>query len=140
MKWLVGVIFGIAVPVLAGLAVHGQPSLNTGAVQQVQGVAQNVSTVNASVTITAGGTFQTVLPSILGTSTRRQALTIQNNNSISTGTEYCYLHIGTGTPTTANSIILGPGGSYQRYFPYVPSDAFQATCTTETDTLYIDYQ
>jgi hypothetical protein len=105
---------------------------------RVQGDAQNRSTVNASVTITAGTTFQTVLASNLGTTTQRQSLEIQNNNSA--GTDYCWVHIGTGTPTTANSIALAVGQSYTRYWPLVPSDAIQATCANTSDTLYISYQ
>src|SRR5712672_1569908 len=96
----------------------------------------NYPTTNRSIVITTGGTFQTVLTA----STSKLSVTIQNNNSISTGTEYCYIYVGSGTATTANSIILAPGGSYQRYFPFIPSDIIQATCTTTSDTLYIDTQ
>lgn len=104
------------------------------------GVAVNRSTVNHSVTITTGGTFQQLLPSIVGTTTVRQSLTIQNNNPLS-GTEYCYVFLGTTSAATeATSMILGPGGSYQRYFPFVPSDAVQVTCTTTSDTIYADTQ
>jgi hypothetical protein len=73
-------------------------------------------------------------------STSRMSLTIQNNNSISTGTEYCYIFVGSGSASLATAIILAPGGSYQRYFPFIPSDTIQATCTTTSDTLYIDTQ
>lgn len=104
---------------------------------EVEGIAQNVSTLNSSATITAGNTFQQVLPSIFGTTTRRQSLTIQNNN---TTTDNCWVHIGSGTPTTANSIVLASGQAYTRYWPYVPSDAIQATCATTSDTLYLDNQ
>ncbi len=96
----------------------------------------NLNTTNASATITVGATFQTVLAA----RANRQSLTIQNNNSISTGTEYCYIFVGSASANTGNSIILAPGGSYSRYYPYVPSDAIQATCTTTSDTLYIDWQ
>jgi hypothetical protein len=100
------------------------------------GQVVNRSTKNVSVVITTGGTFQTVLTSILGTETQRQALTIENNNA----TDNCNLYIGTGSATAGTSILLLPGGSYTRYWPYVPSDAFQATCATSSDTLYIDVQ
>lgn len=104
----------------------------------VGGVAQNRSTVNGSVTITTGGTFQTALSSIIGTSTPpRQSLTIQNNN---TSTDNCWVFIGGGTASEAKAIILGAGGSYQRYFPFVPSDAIQVTCASTSDTMYIDTQ
>lgn len=104
--------------------------------QIVGGVAQYSSTVNASITITTGNTFQTALASIIGTSSRRQSLLIENNNA----SDNCWVFIGSGSPTKGTSMLLLPGGSYQRYWPYVPSDAIQATCTTTADTLYVDTQ
>jgi hypothetical protein len=35
---------------------------------------------------------------------------------------------------------LVAGGSYTRYYPYVPSDEIEGTCATTSDTLYIDFQ
>src|SRR6185437_5895153 len=96
----------------------------------------NRSTLNASVTIATGNTFQTVL-SAMGATTQRQALTIQNNN---TNTDNCWVFIGSGSATEAKSIILAPGQAYTRYWPYAPSDAIQATCATTSDTLYADVQ
>lgn len=105
----------------------------------VSGVPINRSTLNSSVVITTGATFQPVLASIIGTTTaittQRQSLTIQNNN---TNTDNCWIFIGSGTATAAKSIILAPGQAYTRYWPFVPSDAIQATCTTANDTLYVD--
>jgi hypothetical protein len=66
----------------------------------------------------------------------RQALTIENNNA----SDSCWVYIGTGTPTEAKSILLLAGGSYTRYWPYVPNDTLQATCASNNDTLYIDVQ
>jgi len=102
----------------------------------VSGTPLNRSTVNTPVTITTGNTFQTILTSSLGTSTQRQALTIENNNA----SDNCWLFIGSGTASKAMSILLLPGGSYTRYWPYVPSDALQATCASNSDTLYVDNQ
>jgi len=102
----------------------------------VSGTPLNRSTVNTPTTIATGNTFQQILPSIAGTSTQRQALTIENNNA----SDNCWLFIGSGTATKAISMILLPGGSYTRYWPYVPSDAFQATCASNSDTLYVDNQ
>lgn len=123
----------------------------------VQGVAQYRGTLNGSVKITTGLTYQLVLASLIGTSTVRQSLTIQNNQSA--GTDVCFLIIGTtqvtpATTTTSTnitiagntvtagqaSIVLSPGQAYTRYFPYVPSDAIFGTCTTTADSLYIDTQ
>lgn len=128
---------------------------DTGSV--VAGRAVDRSTVNGSVAITTGNTFQELLPSIIGNAAAiRQALTIENNNT----TDSCWLIIGTNqiTPgsTTLSSnvtiagktitaqqaaILLMAGGSYQRYFPYVPSDAIYGTCSSGdgTDSIYLDY-
>jgi hypothetical protein len=111
-------------------------SADARAASSISGAVVNRSTLNASVVITTGGTFQTVLNSIQGTSTQRQALTIENNNT----TDSCYLFIGAGSASAGISMLLLPGGSYTRYWPYVPSDAFQATCASNSDTLYIDVQ
>jgi hypothetical protein len=92
---------------------------------------QNRTTLNKSVTIIAGGAFQQILQE-----EPRFAVTIQNNNAA----DPCRLHIGVGTPTEANSILLFAGGSYARFYPAIPSDAFQATCTQAGDTLYVDTQ
>jgi hypothetical protein len=96
----------------------------------------NAQTTNASVAIVAGNTFQTVLAALGSSTVPRRSLTIENNNA----SDSCWLFIGAGTATKATSISLLPGGSYTRYFPYVPSDAIQATCTTTSDTLYVDTQ
>ena len=103
----------------------------------ISGSAINRSTVNGSVTITTGNTFQTILASTVGTTTVRQSLTIQNNQ---TTTDNCWVFVGSGTATKGTSILLQPGGSYTRYWPYVPSDAIQATCASNSDTLYLDTQ
>jgi len=87
-------------------------------------------TVKSSATITAAGKFQQVLaPS----ATERQALTINNFNADS-----CWLFIGSGHATKENSTELVARGSYVRYWPFVPSDAIQATCATSSDTLDIN--
>lgn len=106
--------------------------------QIVGGAAQYRSTVNGSVTITTGNTFQTVLPTIIGTSTSRQSLTIQNNNT--GGTDSCWVFLGSGSATVGKSISLAVGQAYTRFWPYVPPDAIQATCATTNDTLYVDTQ
>jgi hypothetical protein len=93
-------------------------------------------TANGSVVITAGNAFQTVLAALAAPPAQRRSLTIQNNNA----TDSCWLFIGSATATKGTSILLLSGGSYTRYYPYVPSDAIQATCTTTADTLYVDAQ
>ena len=73
------------------------------------------------VTIVSGNKFQQVVPA---TGTKRQALTIKNNN---TNNDNCWVFIGGGRASKENSIVLGPGGSYVRYWPFAPTDAIQAT-------------
>ena len=101
----------------------------------------NKNTTNNSATIATGNTYQTVLAA----ATNRASLTIENNNA----TDSCWLTFGTlangtkitaGNASKANSILLLAGGSFQRYFPYVPADEIEATCASNNDTLYIDTQ
>ena len=94
----------------------------------------NIPTIIGSTTIATGNTFQSVLTA----SASRKSLHIQNNN---TNGDNCWVYVGAnGSATKAASIILSPGGSYQRYFPYIPSDNISATCATTSDTLYVDSQ
>jgi hypothetical protein len=92
----------------------------------------NLGTVNASATITLGNTFQTVLAA----NPKRQSVTVQNNNA----TDSCWLFVGSTTAAKGTAILLLAGQSWTRYYPYVPSDALQATCANTNDTLYIDHQ
>jgi len=103
----------------------------------------NRSTVNSTATITTSGTFQTLLSSIIGASTSqggpviRQALTIENNNPAGPN---CWVYIGpTASATIAASILLPVGGSYTRYWPFVPSDNIAGTCGANGTTIYVDY-
>lgn len=103
----------------------------------------NIPTVNSTATIAAGNTFQTVLAAVTG-QTPRNSLSIQNNNA----TDSCWITFGSfggttitfGNATKGRSILLLAGGSYTRYYPYVPSDEIEGTCVSTSDTLYIDLQ
>ena len=92
----------------------------------------NKNTTNHAAVITTGGTFQ----QILAAATNRASITIENNNA----TDSCWLYIGASGQTEGKSILLLAGGSYTRYFPYVPADEIQATCANNSDTLYVDTQ
>jgi hypothetical protein len=97
------------------------------------------ATTNGSVVITTGNIFQPILAALGAPPAQRRSLTIENNNA----TDSCFVFImgvGETTPTAARSILLLPGGSYTRYFPYVPADAIQGTCASNSDTLYVDTQ
>jgi hypothetical protein len=99
-------------------------------------LAQTVAqTTNSSVVIATGNTFQTILTAITSNNQRR-SLTIQNNNA----TDSCWVFVGAGSAAKGTSILLLAGGSYTRYYPYVPSDAIQATCASSSDTMYVDIQ
>ena len=122
----------LAVSILLAPSAFAQRQTVQGA--PVSGIPTNRSTLNNSATITAGNTFQQVLAAN-SSSVQRQSLTIENNNA----SDNCWLFIGpTASATKARSILLTPGGSYTRYWPYVPSDNIAATCATTSDTLYID--
>lgn len=103
-------------------------------------IVKAIPTYNFSKVITAGGTFQTVLPAGVG----RRSLTIQNTNA----TDGCFITFGSisgvtitaGNASSSTSIALAAGQSYTRYYPYVPSDEIEGTCTTSLDTLYVDTQ
>ena len=116
----------------------------------------DVPTVNHSVAITTGNTYQTVLAATSSsTDYNRKSVTIQNNN---TNSDNCWIEIsglisagmttastvtplgGSSMTTVKASILLSPGGSWQRYFPYVPSGAVVATCAGSGDSLYVDAQ
>lgn len=109
----------------------------------VSGEPLNRSTKVTAVTITTGNTYQTILAA-QDSSTQRQSLTIENNNAL----DNCWISFGviSGTIVTAanaakaTSILLLPGGSYTRFWPLVPSDAIQATCAANSDTLWLDNQ
>lgn len=123
---------------LAALALSGAPVVAQPA-NPVQGNIVNLGTVDASAVITTGNTFQTVLSALAASSTTgvvpvRRSLTIENNNA----TDSCWVYPHSGTATKAKSILLLPGGSYTRYWPYVPSDAIQATCASDSDSLYVE--
>lgn len=98
----------------------------------------NLATTITTVVIAAGNTFQSVLAATVVNSQTRHSITIQNNN---TNTDNCWVFLGpNGSATKATSILLGPGGSYQRYAPFLPAENISATCTTTNDTIYLDVQ
>ena len=94
----------------------------------------NSPTTIVPTTIVTGGAYQQILPA-----QRRLSLTIENNNA----TDNCNVQImatGVTNAGAGTSILLLPGGSYARYYPYVPNEAIQATCANSSDTLYVDHQ
>ena len=117
-----------------------------------------LSTQPGSVAIVTGGTYQT----IFSINARTQSATIVNNNNTVTntnsgGSDLCWIDVTgcvqTGdtltTSRTCNgitleaaqrSIPLVPGGSYGRYYPYIPLGPTVGTCQTSGDTVYADSQ
>ena len=133
-KILLGLL-ALAIPI--GYA-YGQQNVNpTGT--SVGGFAGNRSTVNSSLTIANSTVFQLILPSNTASNTVRQALTIENNNT--SGNCRVFFGVNTGaaiSAATSTAILLLPGGSYQRYWPFVPSDPIWATC--DSGTIYVEVQ
>jgi hypothetical protein len=136
-RWFLGILTVVNIALYIVIPATGQAPAPNGS--PVRGIPQNYATKNSSVTIAAGNTFQQALASTIGTSTFRYSLTVQNNN---TGSDNCYLFIGpAASATKAASILLATGGgSYSRYWPFVPSDAIQVTCDNTSDTVYVDTQ
>jgi hypothetical protein len=107
----------------------------------LQTIGSPSSQTNSASTITTGGTFQTIAAS----STSRRSLEFQNvcnkSGNCTATTDNCYLYIaGSGTPTTAKSIVVAPGQSYLRSSGAIPSDAIQATCDSNGDAYYLAVQ
>ncbi len=87
------------------------------------------------IVIVTGNAFQQILAA--STINNRFSLTIQNNNA----TDSCWVFLGpNASATKATSILLLAGGSYTRYYPYIPSNAIQVTCASTADTMYLDTQ
>ncbi len=88
-------------------------------------LAQNVpsGSTNASGTITAGGTFQTLIaPSA---SANRKGCLIQNPT---TASEVLYVNVGSASPSTANSFSLAAGATF----------SCNAAGVTVTDTISVE--
>jgi hypothetical protein len=107
-------------------------------------------TLNRSVSITTGGTFQQIVPAGVGIN----SVVIQNNN---TTTDNCWIELtgiviaGNTLSTTISSlggitaakatILLQPGVSYSRFTGHMPSvTGLVGTCTSSGDSLYVDTQ
>ena len=86
------------------------------------------------VAIGTGNKFQQVLAS---SGTARRMLRIGNNND---NDDSCWVFVGSGRASKEGSYEVPPGKEYLRYPPFVPSDAIQATCTSSSDTLDVEYQ
>ena len=121
MKMIRSFLLGIALLALA---------LPSGSFAQTPSV-----TTNRSVVIAAGNTFQVILAP-----GRWRSLTIQNNNSV----DSCWIAFGNtitaANATKAESILLAAAQSYTRYYPYIPNDEIEGTCTNTSDTIYVDTQ
>lgn len=108
-------------------------------------LAQNTSVqasanVNFSGTVTTGGTFQTFV-TVNGGRRSIEFVNICNVTAKCTmTTNFCYLYIGSGTPTTSNSIPVGPGLSYLRSTGNIPSSDIKITCDGNADKFYLVVQ
>jgi hypothetical protein len=117
-----------------------------------QAVPVPAATTPLSSAITTGLTYQ-VLKAALAPPAQLRSLTIENNNASDT----CWIEVSgavvatntTSTSITVNghsitavqaSVMLLPGGSYTRYYPYIPNGPIVGTCTYNTDSIYVDVQ
>lgn len=96
------------------------------------------ATTNGASTITAGGTFQTVLAS----SVTRKFWEFQNVcgkvGNCTAASDNCYLYLASsGSGTTANSIVVGPGSTYRESSGNIANDAVSATCDNTGDHYYL---
>ena len=114
----------------------------------------DIPSLNGSVKITTGLTYQAILPSLGAPAQSRRSLTIENNNA----TDACYIEVtglvvagnttSTSVTTTSGAMaaslasiyLAGGGGSYTRYYPFIPSGPIVGTCATTGDSLYVDTQ
>lgn len=132
MRWIVSAY--ILVTVLLSSALAAQNALVTN---------------NRSFAISVGNTYQL----LMATNQNYNSLTIQNNNTA----DNCFIEVSglvaVGNTTATNvttsaatvtsaqaSMIIGPLGSYVRYYPNLPRGPIVATCATSGDTLYVDTQ
>jgi hypothetical protein len=122
-------------------------SLAIGAVPIVVHAQSSLPQDNATISVTTGLTYQSIAPA----DNTRQMIEIENNNL--SGTDTCYINVDglvavgatTSTPVTTKngattagkaSVQLSPGGSYTRYYPYVPSGPIVGTCAQAADSIY----
>jgi hypothetical protein len=120
-----------------------------------QGVnVPNLPSINGSVSITTANTYQSVLPALTNGVPPRRSITIQNNNA----SDSCEIEVtglvSIGNTTSTNvttpsgvtlssakaSILLLAGGSYTRYYPYIPTGPIVGTCASNGDSVYVDTQ
>lgn len=117
-----------------------------------------IGSVNGSVSITTGLTFQQIFPAYNSglNGSQRNSVQIENNNT--TSTENCWINddglvtagmttsssvttINGATTAAKASIYLAPsGGSYTRYYPHTPNAIIVGTCTTAADSIYATVQ
>jgi hypothetical protein len=120
-----------------------QPENVAGRAQKAQAQNETVQTAlqsstntadNNLFTIATGNAFQQLTGPNVST-TERQALIIKNDNS---NGDSCWVFFGNNKPSKEKSVIVASGDSYIRYWPFVSSDAMQATCASSSDALYVE--
>jgi len=96
--------------------------------------AQTPPASTKTVTINTANKFQQILAS---SGTQLRMLRISNNN---TNGDSCWVFVGKGPASKEGSYAVLSGKEYLRYPPFVPSDAIQATCASNSDTLDVEYR
>lgn len=92
------------------------------------------TSANQSGTVVTGGTFQVGAISAQS----RKSLSFENicnkSGNCSATSDLCYLYMeDSGTPTTANSLIVQPGQEYLRSVGQIPQAQIQVTCDSSSD-------
>jgi hypothetical protein len=92
---------------------------------------------HCQITIVTADKFQQVLPPNKANAPQRRAFTIENTNK---NGDSCWVYLGSQSASKEGSQKITAGELYVRYWPFVPSDAIQATCASGSDTLDVFYQ
>jgi hypothetical protein len=114
----------------------------------------DIPEANLSIKVATGNTYQAIVPALPNPPQQsRRSITIENNNAtdiceidvtgaVAIGDTTATAHTIGGVSLTAiqASIRLLPGGSWQRYYPFIPSNAIVGTCDSTGDSLYVSGQ
>ena len=114
----------------------------------------DIPEANLSIKVATGNTYQAIVAALPKPPEQsRRSMTIENNNAsdnceidvtgtVAVGDTTSTTHTVGGTSLTAAqaSILLLPGGSWQRYYPFIPSNAIVGTCANTGDSLYVSGQ
>jgi hypothetical protein len=132
--WYLGNVVSRPTPRPENVAEQAQETQSQNDTVQTELQTSIITSDNNLVTIATANAFQQVIGSN-SSATQRQALIIKNDNS---NGDSCWVFFGSNKPSKEKSVIVASGDSYVRYWPFVSSDAMQATCASSSDALYVE--